>query len=272
MAPADEGFRADQAAIRQTHLRLIEQLELSPFDRKRKLRLKRQPRLQFPSDGAVEHDVTTAPDGLGAAEGEMAVAQQFVCRPAALRVKGNPDAHPDTMLPRSRVQRTVEGTRDALGKLRDRLGERGTRNGYGKLVAAETGGNTRPSDLGGQPVRDGAQHEIAVGMAEHVIDLLETVEANYQQRDLARLAFRSRDHLGRPGVKGVAIGESGQRIVFGQMPDAFGFPLSHGYVAQDRAILKTVGALPAGEARLDREHLAVVPTSFEFHHRTAGQQ
>ena len=37
-------------------------------------------------------------------------------------------------------------------------------------------------------------------------------------------------------------------------------------------MLKPVGALPAGETRLDREHLAVLPTPVEFHHRTTGQQ
>ena len=92
-------------------------------------------------------------------------------------------------------------------------------------------------------------------MAEHVVDLLEGVEADHQQRDLAPLRLRRGNHPGEAGVKAVAVGEPGEGIMFGQIADSFGFALSHRYVAQDRAVLKAVGALPAGEAGLDREYL-----------------
>ena len=52
MAPADQGFRADQAAAAEADLWLIEQLELFALDGKRKLGLKRQPGLRFLSDPA----------------------------------------------------------------------------------------------------------------------------------------------------------------------------------------------------------------------------
>ena len=58
----------------------------------------------------------------------------------------------------------------------------------GKLVAAETRDDAAFRSRG-QPIGNGAQHEIAIGVAEHVVDLLEAVEANYQQRDFGCLAF-----------------------------------------------------------------------------------
>ena len=59
--------------------------------------------------------------------------------------------------------------------------------------------------------------------------------------------------------------------MFGQISDSFGFALSHRYVAQDRAILKAVGALPAGETGLDRKHLAVLAPALELHYQAAGR-
>ena len=70
-------------------------------------------------------------------------------------------------------------------------------------------------------------------------------------------------------MKRVAVGKAGERIVFRQISDPFGFALSHRYVAQDRAILKAVGALPAGETGLDRKHLAVLAQAVELQDQAA---
>ncbi len=69
---------------------------------------------------------------------------------------------------------------------------------------------------------------------------------------------------GEPGVERVAVGEPRQRVVLGEIPDLFRLALAHRDVAQDRAILVTLGALPAGEAGLHRKHLAVVAPAVEL--------
>ena len=51
MAPANKGFRADQATIRETDLRLIEQFEFIPLGGMRQFRLQRQARFKFLPDG-----------------------------------------------------------------------------------------------------------------------------------------------------------------------------------------------------------------------------
>src|SRR5258708_34604560 len=86
MAPANQRFRTDQAAIRQTNLRLIEQFEFISVGRERQFSLQRQPRFEFRPDRVLEDHVTAAAGRLGAAEREMAVAQEFVSRAAAVRV------------------------------------------------------------------------------------------------------------------------------------------------------------------------------------------
>jgi len=64
-------------------------------------------------------------------------------------------------------------------------------------------------------------------MAQHIVDLLERIEADHQQRDFVPLRFSRGNHRGQAGVKAVAVGEPGERIVFGQIPNSFGLALSH---------------------------------------------
>src|ERR1019366_7868753 len=113
------------------------------------------------------------------------------------------------------------------------------------------------------------QPEVAASIAQHVVDLLEAVEAEHQQRYFALLGFRPGNHRSERCVQGGAVGEPGERIVFRQKSNSFGFAFSHRYVAQDRAILKAVGASPAGETCLDRKPLAVLAAPFELDHRAA---
>ncbi len=141
----------------------------------------------------------------------------------------------------------------------------------GEFVAAQARHQGGAAGFRVQSFGHRAQHEVAAGVAEHVVDLLEGVEADHQQRDLAPLRLRRGNHRGEAGVKAVAVGEPGEGIVFGQIANSFGFALSHRYVAQDRAMLKAVGALPAGETGLDRKYLAVLAAAVELHHQAAGR-
>ena len=187
MAPANEGFRTDQAAIRQTDLRLIEQFEFVALGGKHQFGLERQAGFQLLPDRALEDHVAAAPGRLGAAKRQMAVGQKFVGGPAALRIDRRPDTDLDAMLPRSGQKRGVERKRDAFGQLRDRLGGFGAGDRDGEFVAAQARDQRRAAGLRVQSLGHRTQHEVAAGVAEHVVDLLEGVEADHQQRDLAPL-------------------------------------------------------------------------------------
>ena len=62
----------------------------------------------------------------------------------------------------------------------------------------------------------------------------------------------------------VAVGKTGQRVMFGEISDAFGLALANRDVAQDRAVLEAFRSLPAREARLDRKRLAVLAPPLEL--------
>src|SRR5438445_8117708 len=108
-------------------------------------------------------------------------------------------------------------------------------------------------------------------MTEHVIDLLEAVDADDQQRYLAAVSPGSGNFRFEFGVKGIAVDEAGQRVMFRQVSNSLGFALAHRNVAKDRAELKSVSALPAGETGFDRKHLAIDAACDELDHRARGQ-
>ena len=61
-----------------------------------------------------------------------------------------------------------------------------------ELVAAQAGHQAGPLERGAQMAGDGAEHLIAAGMAERIVDLLELVDVDHQQRHLALLRRRRR--------------------------------------------------------------------------------
>ena len=120
-------------------------------------------------------------------------------------------------------------------------------------------------DQRAEPVGDGAEQLVAAGVAERVVDLLELVEVEHQQRDLAPGRPRFGETCRQMLVQRVAVGEAGQRVVLGQILYSFGLALAVGNVAHHRAILQPLDALPYREAGLERKRLAVLPPSLKLH-------
>ena len=98
------------------------------------------------------------------------------------------------------------------------------------------------------------------------------VEANDQKRHFGAGSFGGRNHRSQPGFQRIAVGEAGQRVVFGEVADFLGFALAHRDVAQDRAILEAVGALPAGETGFDRKYFTIAAPGVEFDHLAGAER
>src|SRR5207244_659983 len=60
MAPAHQRFRAQELAVAEPHLRLVEQLKLVALDRVAELRFERQARFDLVADRAWKRDVPAA--------------------------------------------------------------------------------------------------------------------------------------------------------------------------------------------------------------------
>ena len=123
-------------SIHETDLRLIEQLEFVSFDGKREFGLQRQALLELPPYRVFEHHEAAAPGCLGAIEGQMAVAQQFVRGPAVGREHRSADRDLEAMRTGVRQYRGVECEADAIGELTDAFPHFSAGKRDGEFVAA----------------------------------------------------------------------------------------------------------------------------------------
>ena len=189
MTPADQRFGADQAAVGQMQLRLIEQFELAALRRQRQFGFQREAGFKLAADLVFEQHMTAAPGGFGAAQRHMGIAQEFVRATAAAGEDGGADADPDAMLAIAGQQRCVEAGADLVGETADVFADIAGPNRDGEFVAAQSRDHAGSRNRRRQPFRDRAQHEIAAGVAQHVVDLLEAIEADNQYRHLALVSL-----------------------------------------------------------------------------------
>src|SRR3954447_13973150 len=89
-------------------------------------------------DGFLEQHVAAAPGRLGAAQRQMAVAQEFVGSLAVAGEYRGADADADTMLAIAGDQGRLETGADQFGKAADVAADVGGRRGDAEFVAAQT--------------------------------------------------------------------------------------------------------------------------------------
>ena len=128
-----------------------------------------------------------------------------------------------------------------------------------ELVAAEPGGEFGVREKSGDARRRRLQELVAGRVAVHVIDLLEAVEVDDHQRQLAVARLHGGDVVLQPVLEGGAVRQAGQRVEMRQEEDALlgGAPLAQVADREDPADR----ALRFGVARddLDRDRAVVGP-------------
>ncbi|ODU00305.1 MAG: hypothetical protein ABS89_09210 [Thiobacillus sp. SCN 63-1177] len=109
-------------------------------------------------------------------------------------------------------------------RVRQRLEEQG------ELVAAQPGGQLGSRPEFAQTLGHMLDHHIAGAVAGQIVDRLEVVEIDQQQRTACRLGQR----LGQPPLKALAVVQAGQRVVIGQITGACLRALEFGHVQPHR--------------------------------------
>ena len=108
-----------------------------------------------------------------------------------------------------------------------------------KLIAAEARQRVTAAKTPVQPIRNGLQQAIAHRVTERVIDVLEPVQIQVEQRKLARVALGKADRLVQPVVEQQAVRQAGEAVVMRHALDAllrqhlFRNVGRHGKTAQD---------------------------------------
>ena len=86
----------------------------------------------------------------------------------------------------------------------------------GEFVAAEAGNGVDLPDAGFEAARGLAHQFVAGRVAERIVDGLEAVEVDVEQRDPAALALRGEEGALQPILEQGAVGEAGQPVVEGE--------------------------------------------------------
>jgi hypothetical protein len=102
----------------------------------------------------------------------------------------------------------------------------------GKLVAAQARHDALRRGAGHQPLRHGLQYVVAGLVTERVVDLLETVEIEQQQRGRFRLLPGALQVLGKNGMKARPVGHAGQKVDIGGVPQQLPRFMGGGHVLQ----------------------------------------
>src|SRR5688572_3432170 len=115
----------------------------------------------------------------------MGVAEKFVRRSSIARANGRANADLDAEVAVSGQQSSVEAVADLFCEAAEVFADVAGRNCDREFVSAQTSEQTGRWDSRRQSLRNGAKHQIAAGIAEHVVDLLEAVDPDHQQRHVA---------------------------------------------------------------------------------------
>ena len=141
-------------------------------------------------------------------ERDVGAAQQLVGGGAVVREAGEADAGADVEQDPVDLERLLERGDQPLGDHAAALRAAGAGRQHGELVAAEAGEQVVAPERGAHAVGHVAEEAVAVGMAERVVDGLEVVEVDQQQRQLLVLGARAGPARGR-AARAAAAGSAG---------------------------------------------------------------
>ena len=113
----------------------------------------------------------------------------------------------------------------------------------GELVATQPGSQFGCWPEFAQALGHMLDHHIAGAMAGQIVDRLEIVEVDQQQR----AAFRLGQRMGQPALKALAVVQAGQRVVVGQITGACLRALEFGHVQPHRQHQRLVAVFLADQ-------------------------
>ncbi len=159
---------------------------------------------------------TPRPSGFCAVQGQVGAFHQPLGLLSVLRRAGDTDADTDNNLMSFDVERRFQQPGQPVGKP-DGVGRQRQRDLQdGELVPAEPPDGVGFAQAMAQPPGNRLQQQVARGVPERVIDMLEPVEIEKVQRDQATPA-RPQDGLFELVTKKRAVGQVGQHVIAGKV-------------------------------------------------------
>jgi hypothetical protein len=178
--------------------------------------------------GGVEHHEPGV-GLLGHVHGDVGALQQLLAGAGVLGIQHHPDAGLDIQGEPFDLERRVEPGGQLLGDLHRAFGGGDLGQQDGELVATQASHRIDGPERTAQPLADLHQQQVTVVVAEGVVDLLEAVQVQQQQRSRHQLPVGLPDGLVDAIVQQGPVGQAGepvvQRLVLVVGRLAFGAPL-----------------------------------------------
>ncbi len=153
---------------------------------------------------------------LGLVHREVGLAQQGIGILAIVRIDADADAGADRVAPLLELERLGKRHGEFLRHPCRGPGRRRMADDDGELVAAQAGDEVVGTQLVVEAAGDDAQYLVAHLVPLRVVDVLEAVEVDEQQRHLVAVALSTRQRMAEKILEIRPVGQAGERIMVGQ--------------------------------------------------------
>src|ERR1035437_4211673 len=237
MMPAQQGLGSNELSV--FDLRLIEEHELLGLDAPPQIFLHGCAGIHGGLQSGSKEEQGIFTRGLRLIKGDIGLLQNLIQLFTAVPENADPDAAGADSFATLDVIRPVDCCKDLFSDdLRLRGGDFGSLAEVFKqeeeLIGTDPARGVDFADADAKALGGFAQHKVANLMAEGVVQCLEIVEIDEQQRPLAMIAGAGGDALAQALHQEAAIGQPGQRIEEGQVSDLLFRQLYVGEIADDR--------------------------------------
>jgi hypothetical protein len=243
--PAQQGFHADDAAAREVDLRLVVEREFPLFEGPAQAVFQVQALEGVHVHDFVEEAVGVSAAFLGVVHGGVGVFHQHLDAGAVFRVEGDADRERCAQLLVVDFEGRFELDEDFFGHPRGVVGAVHAGEHDQEFIAALAADRVGVADTAREPQRNALQQLVAHQVAERVVDCLEAVQIEEQQRDAVALAGGVGEGLLQAVVEKRPVGQAGQRVVMGQEGDARLGGLAFGDIGKNRHVMGQASALVA---------------------------
>ena len=257
MAPADQRLAADEGTVAGAQLRLEVQHELAARQALGQLALEHERGIRRAGRAGVEELHVGAPARLGQVHRRVGMLDQLARARAVLRVECDADRRRDRDRPPFGVERRLDRREQLARDVLHVAAVAGIGEQHQEFVAAEARHQIGGAQAGGDAQRHRLQQPVAGQVAERIVDALEVVEVDEQQRQRRAVLAAGVRQLLEVLDEGGAVRQAGQRVVVREMVDARARQLAVAHVAHDRHAQPLAVAQHRAHDELDRDAGAV---------------
>ena len=213
--PAHERLEADDPVRGQVDQRLVVDPQLAALDRPPEVVLHVDPVHRLVGHRGLEDGVPAGRVGLGPDHRDLGLAEHLARRRPARPADGDAQRGADEPLPAAHREGRAQLVADALGDPPGVLDVDDRVEDDPELVAAEAGDRVARAERPDQPLADRRQEPVADGVADALVDDLEPVEVEQDDRHRVGTVGLGRQGVRDPLGQELAVREAGRRVVEG---------------------------------------------------------